>query len=255
MIDVHAHFADEGYDVGAEWKAIRAAGVQTVILAGDSIAHSRMHKEIAESLDGAYFTVGVHPSETDGFGEAEEEELRRLAAHPKCVAVGEIGLDYHYPDTDKAGQRRAFCRQIELANECALPIQIHSRDCAADMLAVLREYRSLLTNGFLLHCYSHGREMMDGFLELGAYFSFGGTVCFKNARRNVESAVACPADRILTETDSPYLSPFRGEKNSPCNIPVIVKKLAEVRSVPESGLIAEIRANAERLFPRLKQER
>lgn len=253
MIDVHAHFAEEGYKFPAEWERIVSAGVTMVVLAGDTVAHSRMHRAFAEEYAGAYFTAGVHPSETDGFGESELCALRELACHEKCVAIGEIGLDYHYPDTNKTAQRAAFTAQLELAFEAGLPVQIHSRDCAADMLSILREYRSLLSHGFLLHCYSHGKEMMDDFAELGAYFSFGGTVCFKNARRNAESAAYCPADRILTETDSPYLSPFRGEKNSPCNIPVILNKLAEMRGTGARELEAQIGKNARTLFPKLPE--
>jgi len=253
MIDVHVHFADEGYAFPDEWERILAAGVHTVILASDTVAHSKLHRDFAEKLDGCYFTAGVHPSETDGM--VETDELRALAAHEKCVAIGEIGLDYHYPETDKTAQRRAFVSQLELANELGLPVQIHSRDAACDTLALLRECRELLGCGFLLHCYSYGREMMDDFLSLGAYFSFGGTVCFKNARRNVESAAYCPKERILTETDSPYLSPFRGEKNSPCNIPVIVKRFAEIRGESERELIEQVERNARTLFVRLRREK
>ena len=251
MIDVHAHFAGEGYAFPEEWERIKAAGVTTVILAGDTLAHSAWHKDFAERHEGAYFAAGVHPSELKDLPENWLDELETLAAHPKCVAIGEIGLDYHYDDTDKPAQKAAFVAQLVLADRLGLPVQIHSRDCAADMLMILKEHASLLKHGFLMHCYSHGKEMMNDFLSLGAYFSFGGTVCFKNGRRAVESASFCPENRLLTETDSPYLSPFRGEKNSPCNIPVILKKLAEVRGTDEASLKAAVRRNAETLFFKL----
>lgn len=252
MIDIHAHFADEGYTFPEEWERIRAAGVNTVVLAGDTLSHSKQHRDFCGSHEDAYFCAGVHPSESAGFGEREAEELRSLCRDGKCVAVGEIGLDYHYPDTDKQTQRRAFIAQILLAEELGLPVQIHSRDCAADMLSILREMKAHLSRGFLLHCYSHGREMENDFLSLGAYFSFGGTTCFKNARRATESVAACPLDRMLSETDSPYLSPFRGEKNSPANIPVIVQKLAEIKGVSVEEMAAAIDKNAKQLFPKLK---
>ena len=251
MIDVHAHFAGEGYAFPEEWERITAAGVKTVILAGDTLAHSAWHKDFAETHEGAYFAAGVHPSELKDLPANWLEELEALCRHEKCVAVGEIGLDYHYDDTDKLAQREAFVAQLALADRLGLPVQIHSRDCAADMLSILKEHASLLKHGFLMHCYSHGREMMNDFLALGGYFSFGGTVCFKNGRRVVESASFCPEERLLTETDSPYLSPFRGEKNSPCNIPVILKKLAEVRGTDEEQLKAAVRRNAETLFFKL----
>ena len=251
MIDVHAHFAGEGYAFPEEWERITAAGVKTVILAGDTLAHSAWHKDFAETHEGAYFAAGVHPSELKDLPANWLDELEALCRHEKCVAVGEIGLDYHYDDTDKPVQREAFVAQLVLADRLGLPVQIHSRDCAADMLSILKEHASLLKHGFLMHCYSHGKEMMNDFLALGGYFSFGGTVCFKNGRRVVESASFCPEERLLTETDSPYLSPFRGEKNSPCNIPVILKKLAEVRGTDEEQLEAAVRRNAETLFFKL----
>ena len=249
MIDVHAHFAEEGYGFPAEWEKIRAAGVNTVILAADTLDHAAWHAKFCEEHAGAVFTVGVHPE----FAEREIDFalFRSLAAHEKCVGVGEIGLDYHYGTDSKEAQRKLFEMQLEAADELKLPVQIHSRDACADTLQILRAHRGQLSHGFLMHCYSYGAENLTAFADLGAYFSFGGTVCFKNARRAVEAAVTCPADRLLTETDSPYLSPFRGEKNTPANIPVIVKRLAEVRGENIDALAAQIEKNAKTLFKKL----
>ena len=252
MIDIHAHFADEGYDLEAEWQKIKAAGVEKVVLAGDTLEHSRMHAEFASTHDGCYFTVGVHPSAAEEVGANFAETFSALADNEKCVAVGEIGLDYHYDDTDKAAQYKAFIAQILLADGLGLPLQIHSRDACADTLSILREHKEQLKRGFLMHCYSYGAENLEAFLELGAYFSFGGVCCFKNARRVVESVAECPISRILTETDSPYLSPFRGEKNTPANIPVIVARLAEIKGVSIHDINEAIRTNAMHLFPKLK---
>ena len=247
MIDIHAHFAEEGYDLEAEWEKIRAAGVRKVILASDTLEHARMHRDFAASHEGCYFTVGIHPeSAGKPFDRADFDALMR---DKKCVSVGEIGLDYHYEGYDKKAQWELFSAQIAAAE---LPLQIHSRDACADTLAILREHREYLKRGFLMHCYSYGQENLDAFLELGAYFSFGGVTCFKNARRAVEAVMACPVERILSETDSPYLSPMRGEKNTPANIPVIVEKLAEIKGVSFDEMSAAIQENAERLFPKLK---
>ncbi len=250
MIDVHAHFAEEGYEFPAEWEKIEAAGVGTVILAADTLAHAKWHAEFAKTHNGCYFTVGVHPEFAGR--PFSEEEFFALAAEPKCVAVGEIGLDYHYPGIDKEAQRKLFAAQLVLADRAGLPVQVHSRDACADTLALLREHRALLSRGFLMHCYSYGAENLSAFSELGAYFSFGGVVCFKNARRVAESAEACPLGRMLTETDSPYLSPFRGEKNSPANIPVILQKLAAVKNLSAEETERAVSENAARLFPKLK---
>ena len=219
MIDVHAHFAEEGYDFPGEWNKIQAAGVTRVILAGDDVPHTKMHRDFCKEHTGAFFTAGVHPSNTEDFSKETVEELKALAGDKKCVAIGEIGLDYHYEDCNKQKQRLAFENQLALAYEGGMPVQIHSRDACADTLAILRNCEKQLKYGILLHCYSYGRENMDAFLKFGAYFSFGGVACFKNAKKVWESVEACPVDKILSETDSPYLSPFRGEKNSPANTP------------------------------------
>lgn len=251
-LDVHAHFSDEGYDVAAERRKIAEAGVRRVILASDTVAHSASHCETARICPEIYFAAGVHPSETAGFDEGALRAVETLAGEEKCVAIGEIGLDYHYPDTDKAAQQRAFSLQLELAHRLRLPVQIHSRDCAEDMLAMLTERKELLTDGFLMHCYSHSEEMMDSFAVLGAYFSFGGVITFRNAKKAVACAAHCPPDRLLTETDSPYLSPFRGEKNTPANIPVILSRLAQIRGEEEETLKERIWNNAFALFGRLR---
>ena len=251
-LDIHAHFAEEGYDFPRTWEEIRAAGVETVVLAGDTLAHSLWHRDFAATHAGAYFTAGVHPSEAADFSDDTISALSALAEDEKCIAVGEIGLDYHYPEPPKEVQREAFVKQILLAERAGLPLVVHSRDCAADMLALLTEMHAHLGRGFLMHCYSHGAQMLPAFAALGAYFSFGGVACFRNAKNVWESVRACPAERILSETDSPYLSPFRGEKNTPANIPVIVKQLAQLRGEREEELQEIIMENAKRIFAKMR---
>ena len=251
-LDIHAHFAEEGYEFPRTWEEIRAAGVETVVLAGDTLAHSLWHRDFAAAHAGAYFTAGVHPSEAADFSDDTLSALSALAEDEKCVAVGEIGLDYHYPEPPKEVQREAFVKQILLAERAGLPLVVHSRDCAADMLALLTEMHAHLGRGFLMHCYSHGAQMLPAFAALGAYFSFGGVACFRNAKNGWESVRACPAERILSETDSPYLSPFRGEKNTPANIPVIVRQLAQLRGEREEELKEIIMENAKRIFAKMR---
>ena len=251
-LDVHAHFADEGYAFPAAWERIRAAGVACVVLAGDTLAHSAWHRGFAHAHSGAYFTAGIHPQTAETCSPDTMSALEALCADEKCVAVGEIGLDYHYPDPPRAVQQAALRAQILLAERTGLPVQIHARDCAEDMLAILTEMRPHLGRGFLLHCYSQGADMLPAFAALGGYFSFGGVACFKNAKKVWESVRACPADRILTETDSPYLSPFRGEKNTPANLPYIAAALARLRGEDEAELCAQIEKNAVRLFPKIR---
>lgn len=250
-LDIHAHFAEEGYDVKEELSRMKGAGVEKVVLSSDTVLHSQMHALLAKEHAPVYFTAGIHPSNACEYGEKTDGELIPLLSMPKCIAVGEIGLDYHYPDTDKPAQYKAFCAQLALADRENLPVQIHSRDACADTLSVLREHQSLLKRGFLLHCYSYSPESLEDFLSLGAFFSFGGVTTFKNAKKAVESVAACPIERILTETDSPYLSPFRGQKNTPANIPVILARIAEIKGVDVEEMKEQVKKNAYALFPKL----
>ena len=257
-LDIHAHFAEEGYEFPRTWEEIRAAGVETVVLAGDTLAHSLWHRDFAAAHAGAYFTAGVHPSEAADFSDDTLSALSALAEDEKCIAVGEIGLDYHYPEPPKEVQREVFVKQILLAERAGLPLVVHSRDCAADMLAPLTEMRAHLGRRFVMHCYSHGAQMLPAFAALGAYFSFGGVACFRNAKNVWESVRACPAERILSETDSPYLTPvpFRGVfPNEPGNVVHVVRNLAALRNEKEEELEGQIFSNAERLFFRLADRR
>ena len=154
-----------------------------------------------------YFAAGFHPSNLADFRAGDYERLAALLASPKGVAVGEIGLDYHYDDTDETAQKRAFCAQLELADSLGLPFIVHSRDAAADTLQILKDNRAKLSHGGVMHCFSGSPETAKEYLKLGLYISFAGPVTFKNARRLDEVAKIVPADRILAETDSPYLAP------------------------------------------------
>lgn len=170
--------------------------------------------------------------------------------------MGEIGIDRHFPDNPSVElQRELFVRQIALADDAGLPIVVHSRDGAAETLDILRANAARLKRGGLMHCYSYSAEMTGAFAALGMYFSFGGTSTFKNAKKVHESARAVPADRILSETDSPYLTPVpcRGQfPNEPKNVGLVVRNLAELRKEKEEALEEQIFANAKRLFFRLK---
>ena len=179
-----------------------------------------------------------------------------LLSAPKGVAVGEIGLDYHYEGTDEGAQRRAFAAQLELADALGLPVIIHSRDAAADTLRILRDNREKLHNGGVMHCFSGSPETAKEYLKLGLYISFAGPVTFKNARRLDEVAKMVPADRMLAETDSPYLAPepLRGTLNTPANVVKVYEKLALLRGEPLEALCEQIEQNARTLFTKLRGE-
>ena len=255
IFDSHAHYDDKAFDGDRDalLSSFPQNGIEGVVNAGADRRSVWKTLELAEQYPFVYAAVGIHPEHVGDMREEDLEWLRGLLAGARVVAVGEIGLDYHWDTPARAAQQALFVRQLELADGAGLPVQIHSRDCCADMLHVLRTHRALLRRGFLMHCYSHGAENLPAFLELGAYFSFGGVACFKNARNVWESVRACPKDRILTETDSPYLSPFRGEKNSPANIPVIAARLAQLRGEDEGAFAAQVAENAQTLFPKCRQ--
>lgn len=259
FIDVHAHLTGEEFgEVGGVEGVLarmRENGVGWVIASGYDVASSEISKAIAEAHDEVFFCAGFHPGELGHFCEGDFERISQLCRHKKCVAVGEIGLDYHFENNPpKEAQKQAFLRQLEIADEAGLPVVIHSRDAAEDTYEILANNPSLLRHGGLMHCYSYSPEMLLRFSQLGLYFSFGGTATFKNAKKVVASVQCVPADRILSETDSPYLTPtpYRGVfPNEPKNVKHVVEKLAEIRETDVKEMARQIQLNAKALFKAL----
>ena len=254
-IDVHCHLDGDGYgEISGLMAQIRSVGVQKIIAVGYDLPTSIFCCELAEKYDFCYFTAGFHPTELKKYREGDLEKIAEIAAHPKCVAIGEIGLDYHYPDTDKELQQEVFLKQLFLANSLNLPVQIHSRDCAEDMLSILKEYKHMLRAGALLHCFSHSTEVAAELEKLGLYFSFGGTSTWSGSKKAKRTISALSADRLLTETDSPYLPPkslYGTFPNTPASIPEILKNMAEIRGVSEEEMSETVWANAHALFKKL----
>ena len=259
-IDVHAHLTGEEYEsvggVEAVLERARAAGVTRVICSGYDLPSSYQAAALAEKYEGVYFTAGFQPEEIEDVDESEVDGLKPLLSHEKCVGVGELGLDYHFPDNPSAEKQKAFfVRQLTLADEAGLPVVIHSRDACADTLELLEKYRDKLKAGFLMHCYSYSAECVREFSKLGGYFSFGGTSTFKNAKKVKEAAKLVAAERILTETDCPYLTPepYRGRfPNEPKNVKHVLENLAVLREENEEELKTRVCKNAETLFFKLK---
>lgn len=255
-IDTHCHLDDEKIKNSLPEKVneFLAAGVTRVIDVGCDADTSVLVKEQAESFPCVYFAAGFHPMDVKRYDERGEEVIRGLLKHEKCVAVGEIGLDYYRNKDDKARQKECFIRQLEIACENKLPVNVHVRDAMGDALEILKQNKNKLVYGGVMHCFAGSREIAAEMLKLGMYISFGGTLTFKNARNAPEVAAFVPEDMLLTETDSPYLAPepLRGTVNTPKNIPLIVRRLAELRRVDEIKLAARIMNNAETLFPKLK---
>ena len=260
FIDVHCHLTGEEYaEVGGVEGVIaraKAEGVTRVICSGFDLDSSKIACEIAKRYEEVYFCAGFHPSELDKYRDGDLEQIATLCKHEKCVAVGEIGLDYHFDDNPpKEIQKELFVKQLCLANELGLPVVLHSRDAAKDTLDILTEHKALLQKSGLMHCYSYSPETADAFLALGLYFSFGGPCTFKNAKKVYSSVERIPAHRILSETDCPYLTPapFRGEfPNQPKNVKFVVERLAQLKGMATEALQNVIYENAKTLFFKLK---
>ncbi len=254
-IDVHCHLDGGHYgDLTALFTALRQAQIKKLIVVGVDVETSEFCRSLAKVHDICRFAAGIHPTELKNYRDGDLEKIAEIASDENCVAIGEIGLDYHYPDTDKPLQRRIFTGQLQLAHRLGLPVQIHSRDCAEDMLALLKEHSALLSNGALMHCYSHSPEIAAQLLKLGVYFSFGGTSTYSGSKKVKRVIASLPPDRILTETDSPYLPPksLAGHfPNTPASIPEILLNIAHIRGVTEEEAAQTVWANAHKLFKKL----
>ena len=256
-IDVHCHINGEDYgDVDDLLKKIKAAGVKKIISVGFDLPSTEYCCALSEKYKEVYFTAGFHPTELKKYRDGDLEKIENYAVHEKCVAIGEIGLDYHYPDTDKLLQREIFLKQLEMAAKLNMPVQIHSRDCAEDMLEILKEFAPRLKAGALLHCYSHSAEIARELEKLGLYFSFGGTSTYSGSKKAKKTIAALSADRLLTETDSPYLAPkskYGTFPNTPESIPEILKNMADIRGVSEEEMSETVWFNALNLFKKLSK--
>ena len=257
LFDSHCHVDEPKFDDDREDVLTRMAeaGVTRYAVIGSDMATSRHSADFAAAHPGCYAAIGIHPHEAKGFVEDDLQRLADWSKEEKVVAIGEIGLDYHFPDhSPKELQRAFFVKQLRIPDKLSLPVVIHSREACADTLAILHENRALLKKGFLMHCFSYAAETVNEFLSLGAYFSFGGVSTFKKAEKVRRAAVIVPKERILTETDSPYLTPepFRGIfPNEPKNIPYIAANLASLRGENEEEFCAAVIGNAKRLFSAL----
>lgn len=249
IFDVHAHYDDEKFDEDREsfLSSLPRMGVKAVVNASVDIATAKKAIEFSEKYPFMYAAVGIHPENLEGL---PENYLRILAdlyeKNKKVVAIGEIGLDYYW-DIPKEPQLKVFEEQLKLAMELDAPVVIHDREAHADTMRILKKYTP---KKVLLHCYSGSKEMLKEVMKLGAFISMGGVVTFKNARVPVEVAEAVPVDRLLLETDCPYLAPvpFRGKRNSSEKIAFTAEKIAEIKGMDTQNLIDITTRNAVEFF-------
>jgi TatD DNase family protein len=250
LFDTHAHYDDEQFDADRDalLASMPQSGVGLIVDPGCDLPSSRRAIALAERFPHVYAAVGYHPENCAPYTDADLDVLRELAKHPKVVAIGEIGLDYYWEENPpREFQQTVFRRQLALAQELDLPVIVHDREAHADSLAIVREFPAVRG---VFHCFSGSVEMARELWKLGWYVGFDGPVTYKNARKTVEVALEAPPDRILLETDSPYMAPVpvRGTRNDSRNVRYIVEKIAQLRGMETDALIALTAENGKRLF-------
>lgn len=250
IFDTHAHYDDAQFDADREalLSAMPENGVGLILDPGCDLESSRAAIALAEQYPHIYAAVGYHPENCAPYTDANLDILRRLAQHPKVVAIGEIGLDYYWEQNPpKEFQQAVFRAQLALARELSLPVIVHDRDAHADCLAIVKEFPEVRG---VFHCYSGSVEMARELWKLGWYLGLDGPVTYKNARRTVEVAAEVPLERLLLETDSPYMAPVpkRGTRNDSRNIRCIAEKIAEIRNMTADAIIRVSAENGRRLF-------
>lgn len=256
IFDTHAHYDDEAFDEDRDevLTSLRERGVGTVVNVGASMEGSRRSVNLSEEYEFVYSAVGVHPDEVGELREEDMEWMREQLQKPKVVAVGEIGLDYYWDKEGHDLQKKWFLRQLKLAKELKKPVIIHSREAAADTMELLKaNYHGEMP--MVMHCYSYSPEMAAEYLKMGFYLGIGGVLTFKNAKKLKEVVEIAPIERLLLETDCPYLAPVpnRGKRNDSTNIHYVAEELARLKGMTPEEVIRITEENARRFY-RISEE-
>ncbi len=248
IFDTHAHYDDDAFDSDRDvlLSSLESRGVKYVIDCGCDVKSSEKAIALSEKYGFIYAAVGIHPHEAEDSNESSLHEIAKLTEHEKVVAIGEIGLDYHYDFSPRDVQKEYFEKQIILANELDMPIIVHDREAHEDTMQLLRKYKP---KG-VLHCFSGSVETAKEVISLGMYIGLGGAVTFKNAKKPLEVAKYLPLDRLLLETDAPYMTPvpYRGKRNDSTLIPYAALTIAEVKGIEPQQVVDAACENAKRLF-------
>ena len=252
IFETHAHYDDAKFDDDRDEliSSLPENGIEYVVNIGTTVESSRISMELAGKYDFVYAAVGIHPSDIDG---VTDEDIRWLkeqaAANPKVVAIGEVGLDYHWDKENKKAQWEFFEKQIEAAKEIKKPLVIHSREAALDTFTIMKACHAEECGG-VLHCFSYAYEEARKYLDMGFYLGIGGVVTYTNAPKLKEVVEKVPLDRIVLETDSPYLTPvpLRGKRNSSLNIPLTAKAIADIKGIDYDTVVKTTAANALKMY-------
>lgn len=250
IFDSHAHYDDESFNEDREQviKELKENGIVGILNCGAAMEGARDSVKLADKYDFFYAAVGLHPEYADKLDEAAVEELRQLAKNPKVKAIGEIGLDYYYEENpERQVQKEAFRRQMELARELGLPVVIHDRDAHGDTLEIIKDFPEVKG---VVHCFSGSPEFAKECLKMGYYVGFTGVVTFKNAKKVIDVLKVVPMDRILVETDCPYMAPvpYRGKRNRSDYIKFIIEKISEIKEIPTEQVEIITIGNTKNLF-------
>lgn len=250
LVDSHAHIDDERFDADRDEVVARAlaAGVSLILNVGADMGSSARSVALAEKYSGIYAAVGMHPHDAKDMRETDYTQLEQWTKHPRVVAIGEIGLDYHYDLSPRPVQKEVFLRQLDLARKTGKPFIIHEREAHADTLEIIRSAARGLKGVF--HCFSGSVETAREYLKMGFYISVAGPVTFSKSGKTKEVAKYVPLDRLLVETDSPYLTPqpHRGHRNEPAYVRLVAEEIASLRNLPLEEVAAATTANVRRLF-------
>ena len=245
----HAHYDDERFDDDRDelLASFPSEGIETVVNSSSDVASSKASIALAEKYPFFYASVGVHPHEVGKMTDADIDSLRELSKHPKVVAIGEIGLDFYYDLSPRDSQRYWFKRQLELAEELDMPVIIHSREASQECFDIIAQ--SKVRKG-VIHCYSGSAPMAQDYADMGFYIGVGGSLTFKNNKKTVEVVEKLPHEKILIETDSPYLAPvpYRGRRNDSRLLKYVVEKISEIKNIPENDICNITKNNAIELF-------
>lgn len=251
IFDTHAHYDDEAFveDQKAVILSRHEEGIEKIVNIAASVDSCKTTYDLIQKYNFVYGALGVHPSEVGPMTEKDIEWIRERCKDPKVCAIGEIGLDYYWDKAERGLQEKWFCRQLELAKEVDLPIVVHSREAAADTLAILQREHGWETGG-VIHCYSYSAEMAKQYLDMDFFFGIGGVVTYKNAQKLKTVVEYLPLDHIVLETDSPYLSPepFRGKRNDSGRLPYVVEEIARIKKILPEEVLEETWKNAHRLY-------
>ncbi len=249
IFDSHAHYDDKQFDKDRDelLSSMKYNGVEFILNSGESLKASKAGIELGKKYDFIYSAVGIHPNNTKNMSDNILNEIKKLAYNEKVRAIGEIGLDYHYDNQDKKKQQYWFKKQLELAKELSMPVIIHSRDAAQECFDIIKQ--SGVKKG-IIHCYSGSAQMALDYIKLGYYIGIGGVITYTNAKKTVETVEAIPIDKIVLETDCPYLAPVpnRGKRNDSTMIKYTAQKIAQIKQIALNKVYDITSQNAKDIF-------